>query len=309
MKQRVTPKSRADWLDIRKGFTGCSKIPVLLGCDPYTTLAQFWAEKTGRLDPEPQTVQMRRGTILEAPALEMLAEERPDWTITPNPIPGGFLVIDDETQICATPDALATRPDRPGPGVIQVKSVDPFAFKKNWLDDMGGIEPPTHVLVQTLAEMHMTDAKWGTVAALVVSSGIDLHVIDIEPIPGLIETLIAKNREFWQFVEKDERPPLDYGRDGALIAQLHRGLTPDKTIDLSGDNSFRAAIADYLDAKTIISAAEKRKATAEAEIRDKLADATAATAGDFFVTAKVVNRAEHMVRATSYRQLRIKDKS
>jgi predicted phage-related endonuclease len=307
MKQRITPKSRADWLAIRKGFSGASEIAALLHCHPYTTLAQLWALKAGRLDPEPENPAMKRGKYMEAVALQMLADERPDWTIAANPMPGGFLVTDDESQICATPDATATRPDRPGFGIIQIKSVDQFAFKKNWLND-GIIDPPLHVVVQTLVEMHMTGASWGVIAALVVHQGIDLHVIEVEPIEGLIETLAAKNKEFWRFVELNERPPLDYGRDLKLIAQLHRGLTPDKTIDLGGDNSFSAAISDYLDAKAQISAIEKAKATAEAEIRAKIGDATAAEAGDFFVTLKQVNRPEHMVKAASFRQLRIKDR-
>ena len=86
-------------------------------------------------------------------------------------------------------------------------------------------------------------------------------------------------------------------------------MTPEKTIDLSGDNAFVDAIHNYQTRRRIYQRVEKRKATAEAEIRDKLGDATAATAGDFFVTAKVVNRTEHMVKASSYRQLRIKDRS
>ena len=221
----------------------------------------------------------------------------------------GYLITDDESQICATPDATATRPDRPGFGVIQVKSVDQFTFKKNWLDEQGAVDPPTHVVIQTLTEMHMTGASWGVIAALVVHQGIDLHVIEVEPIEGLIEKLIAKNKEFWRFVETNERPPLDYGRDLKLIAQLHRGLTPDKVVDLSGDNSFLEAIHNYQYAKAQISAIEKAKATAEAEIRAKIGDATAAEAGDFFVTLKLVNRPEHMQKATSFRQLRVKDRA
>jgi predicted phage-related endonuclease len=308
MKQRVTPKSRADWLDIRKGFVGASEAAALIHCHPYLTLTHLWALKAGRIDPEPENPAMRRGKLLEPVALEMLAEERPTWSITPNPMPGGFLVIDDESQICATPDATATAPDRPGEAVIQIKSVDPLAFKKTWLTESGDVEAPLHVLIQTAVEMHMTDASWGVVVALVIGQGIDLHILDMPKIDGLIEKLGSENKNFWRMVEMGIRPAPDYGRDGALIAQLHKAVSDKiEPLDLSGDNSFSAAISDYLDARTIISAAEKRKSTAEAEIRDKLGDATAATAGDYFVTAKLVTRPEHMVKATSYRQLRIKD--
>lgn len=220
----------------------------------------------------------------------------------------GFLVIDDESQICATPDATATRPDRPGEGIIQIKSVDQWAFKRTWLNEAGEVEAPIHVLAQTLTEMHMTGASWGTIVALVIGQGVDLHIIDVEPIDGLMATLIQKNRDFWQRVDAGERPPPDYGRDLALIATLNKGrIDPDKTLDLSGDNAFMNAVKDYQDAKARLSVAEKQKTVAEAEMRDKIGDAIAATAGDFFVTLKEVNRIEHMVKASRYRQLRVKD--
>ena len=83
MHQKVTPKNREDWLTIRKGFTGASEIAALLDCHPYTTLAQLWAMKTGRLDPEPENAAMKRGKYLEETALRLLADERPDWTDHP----------------------------------------------------------------------------------------------------------------------------------------------------------------------------------------------------------------------------------
>jgi predicted phage-related endonuclease len=145
---------------------------------------------------------------------------------------------------------------------------------------------------------------------MTIGSGIELHILDMPVIEGLMDKLIAANKDFWRRVDMGERPPADYNRDLALIVSLNKRVSDKiEPLDLNGDNSFLAAIQDYQDAKAIISAAEKRKSTAEAEIRDKLGDATAATAGDFFVTAKLVNRAEHMVKATSYRQLRVKDKS
>ena len=165
-------------------------------CHPWLTLTHLWALKAGKIDPEPETPAMRRGKLLESVALDMLKAERPDWLVTPNPMPGGDLWIDDETQICATPDAMATRPDRPGPGIIQIKSVDSFAFKRSWLDDLGGVEAPLHVLIQTATEMHMVGAQWGAIVALTIGSGIDLHILDMPVIHGLMGKLIAPTRSF-----------------------------------------------------------------------------------------------------------------
>ena len=83
----VTPATRADWLMIRRGFSGASEIAALLHCHPWLTLTHLWALKAGKIDPEPETPAMRRGKLLESVALDMLKAERPDWHITPNPIP------------------------------------------------------------------------------------------------------------------------------------------------------------------------------------------------------------------------------
>lgn len=86
MTERITPKSREEWLAIRQSFTGASEIAALLHCHPWLTLTHLWALKAGRVDPEPESPAMRRGKLLEGAALEMLAAERPDWTVTPNRI-------------------------------------------------------------------------------------------------------------------------------------------------------------------------------------------------------------------------------
>jgi predicted phage-related endonuclease len=306
------PASREEWLALRQGLTGCSEVAALIGVHPWLTLAQLWAIKSGRLDPDPENPAMRRGRYLEETALRILADEKPDWHVTPNPMPGGSFFSDPDNRLGATPDAFAGKPpDILETGLIQVKSVAPHTFKREWLNDghgpgaAGEVDIPLHVTVQTLMEMHLTGCTWAVVAALVVDSGITLHVLDVKPIDGLIETLIEKNREFWRFVESGTRPPLDYERDGALIARLNSGAS-DKTLDLSGDNAFIDAVNEHAACSHDITLLNKRKARAEAEIRDKLGDASGAAAGDFFVSAKIVNRAAHQVAATTYRQLRIK---
>ena len=62
---------------------------------------------------------MRRGRLLEPIALQLLQEEKPDWVIAPHP----FYYRDGEMRLGASPDALASRPDISGIGVVQLKTV------------------------------------------------------------------------------------------------------------------------------------------------------------------------------------------
>jgi hypothetical protein len=248
---------------------------------------------------------MRRGKYLEETALRLLEDERPDWHVRPNPVPPGNFFTDPENRLCATPDAFVGRPpDIIDLGICQVKSVSPRSFKREWISADGVIEAPLHVSIQTLMEMHLTGCTWGVICALVVDDGIDLTIIDVKPIPGLIETLVEKNREFWQMVESGTRPPLDYERDGSLIARLNP-VQSDKTIDLTGDNAFANAIQEHTACSHDIGLLMKRKARAEAVLRDKLGDASGADAGEFFVSCKLVKRAAYEVAKSTFRQLKI----
>jgi predicted phage-related endonuclease len=295
MPDILHPESREEWLNLRRSVCGASEAAALLGVHPWLTIGQLWALKSGRLEPDPENAAMRRGKYLEATALCILADERPDSFFT-----------DLENRLGATPDAFAGKPpDILETGICQIKSVAPHTFKREWLNDAGDVDIPLHVTVQTLMEMHLTGCTWAVVAALVVDSGIALHVLDVKPIDGLIETLIEKNREFWQMVESGTRPPLDYERDGALIARLNPGQS-DKTLDLSGDNQFADAVHEHAACANDITLLTKRKARAEAVIRDKLGDASGAEAGEWFVSSKIVNRTAYQVAATSYRQLKVR---
>ncbi len=53
------------WLQWRQGGLGGSDAATIMGLNPWKTKYQLWAEKTGRLEPEPMNANMERGVRCE----------------------------------------------------------------------------------------------------------------------------------------------------------------------------------------------------------------------------------------------------
>lgn len=303
---KLFPESRDEWLAVRRGFTGASEIAAVVGAHPYMTAAHLYALKSGLIPPEFENQAMKRGRYLEETALRVLADEEPDWLVVPNAIPGGALFIDDVHRLCATPDAFVTAPDRPGLGIVQIKSVEPRAFHA-WIEPDGKIAAPPHVVLQTQVECALAECSWALVAALVVDHGITLYRVEITPDPDLVAALGLANKTFWDMLDRGVRPPLDYDKDLGLVARLNL-RERDEVLDLAQDNQFRDAVLDHVACSHDISLLEKRKSRAEALIREKLGEANAAEAGEWYITAKLVRRNGYVVEPTAYRQLRIRNR-
>jgi putative phage-type endonuclease len=305
----LQPATREDWLALRKTVVGASEIAAVLGASPYTTPLELWSHKTGRLETA-ETAAMRRGSRLEKVALDILAEERPDWTITSNAIPGGKVYVNRSRRISCTPDAFAIDPTREGTGIVQVKSVHPGAFAK-WQDEL-----PLHIALQVVQEATLTGASWAVVAALVVDRGIDLHVLDVPlDVPDLVAVMQAKVADFWRYVETDTPPPLTPGKDLATVKALALAAPSQadpEEVSLDGDNALLDALVTYYDLAAQLAEhradqkiMQARQAVAEEVIRSKMGAQKFARAGDFAILQKLVERRAYTVKASSSLKLTV----
>lgn len=299
--ERFPATDRAAWLAMRERDVTASVAGALLGVHEYQTPYGLWALKSGAIKADPEeTPPMRRGRLLEPVALQMLAEERPSWRIAP----GTSYYRETAARIGATPDAFAVDPERPGFGVVQVKTVAPSAFRKKWRTEDGAIEPPLWIAVQALVEAELTGASWACVAAMVCDFGIDLHIVDVPLHAGVMAKLRAAVAEFWATVESGHAPDPDYARDGATIARLYAN-DDGETADLSADNAPPELLDEREAIKGRISEDEQRVREIDAEVRAKVGAAAAATLPGWKISAKTVLRKPYVVAASSYRALRI----
>ena len=322
---------REAWLSLRQSDITASIAGALLGCHEYVTAYGVWMDKTGRLPrDEEMTEAQERGTELEPIALKRLksgqyiyykdAEDGtqikidytlrgedgkklhhpPKWNIW-NP---QVYLRDTEARVGATPDAFVDDPEC-GRGVIQFKSVHPSPFHHRWRNEAGIIQPPLWIVVQAIIEAHLAKAQWAAVGALVISYGIELHIVDVPIHAGVIERVYEETRKFWRLVESNATPPPDFLRDAALIAQLF--AKDDGTeVDLTSDNELPAVFDSLLEARAAKQHAEVDEKKAKAAILDKLGTASFARLADGRrISAKMQHRQGYLVKPTDFRTIRL----
>lgn len=290
---------RVAWLARREKDVTASAAAALLAASPYETPFQLYMRKAGFADPVAETAAMRRGTLLEAVHVQMLADERADWAIER----GAIYIRDPAARVGATPDVFATRPAVPGVGIVQLKSVSPEAFRALWrIEGSHEAEPPAYVQIQAMVEADMAGASWAAVSAMVIGAGIDLHLFEIEVRPKVIAAVRAETAEFWRRVATGEPYPADYLADGDFILSNWRDRGAPQ-IDLTADPravALMAMRAALKDAEKAGADAAKARKTIDAELTHKLGNASRALIGDEIFSAERRNRKGFVVESSAF---------
>jgi hypothetical protein len=300
---RIAITDREQWLSLRQQDVTASVAGALLGVHPYSTAFGLYLLKKGLTQEDPEeTAPMRRGRLLEPVAVQVLREEHPDWMIEDYPV--GYYYRDPVARVGATPDVFATN-EKGEPGIIQIKSVEPGVFRREWKTDSGLIEPPLWIVVQAIIETKLTGRVWAAVAPMVIGFGVDMPIVPIPVHDGIFERIKVEVSQFWCRVDRGEPYPPDYARDGRLISSLYpkdNGLQ----IDLSGDNQIGDAVVSLERAREAKKEAEAAEKSAKAVINAKMQNAALALLPDGrMLSNKMTSRDGYFVNPTSFRMVKI----
>jgi predicted phage-related endonuclease len=293
--------SRDEWLARRRRNINASEAAALFGPEihPNLTPYKLWALKCEKVGDPEDNPTMERGRLFEPVVVEILKRDYPDWRLGS----GVHYWWDDETRIGCTPDVHGTRPDVYGDGIVQIKTVGQFAFRKRWHDEEGNIAVPTWVAVQASIEAYLTGSTWAGVAALRLGDGgIEVLYVDIPLKPHLIHAIEDLTAEFWRRVADNDPYDPDFGRDRKLIFDLFvEGRGP--IVDLSDDVEFGEILQERAQLKQVEKAGESattQRKVLDARIINKLGNSPAARSGGRLVTIKVVRKKSYQVKATQY---------
>lgn len=300
----IRPKDRERWLAVRGQDVTASVIAALFSQHPYVTEYELWALKTGRLrrsnDDSPA---MERGRMLEPVAVELLRQRFPKWKMEHNAATNIYY-RDPDARIGATPDVIVTKSPR-GRGVIQIKSVEASAYRRGWIVD-GEPEPPLWIAMQATLEAYLTGAQWAAVAPLVVSYGLDMPFIEIPLVPGVIDAMKARTREFWRMVAEGREPQIDYARDAATIEKMFAQADDESEVDLTGDERIVDLIRDRKEAADAERAARVQINAIDAEIKHAIGNAAVAhLPGGRRITWRRQRRAGTFIAPSETRVLRL----
>lgn len=243
----ITAKQQADR---RKGI-GASDVPAIFGADPFKSLFDLWAQKTGRLDADEAGEAARIGNALERGILDLAAERI-----------GAKLVAPKSTftrgALRANVDAFVGSAKRGSP-IVEAKLT---SWPEGWGRDGTG-EVPDRVLYQVQAQMLACESREAFVARRA-----EFALYRVERDDDLIAEIEHRIEHFWRAHVLADVPP-DGGPSAGVAPLLRREAGKRVAIDA-------ALIEDERAKKTALAAAEAAHEEAKARLIGALGDADGA---------------------------------
>ncbi|KVD35461.1 endonuclease [Burkholderia ubonensis] len=284
--------AREQWLADRQAGIGGSDAAAALGVSRYKTQYQLWAEKTGRLEPEnlDDVERIRFGNLME----EIIAREyarRNDVKVQRR---NAIIEHPKYSFMRANVDRLVVGVRRG----LECKNVDSLAFRFGEWGEPGTDQVPDEYLMQCHHYMIVLDYPEWHLAACVGGNKLCTYIIQRDA--ELEETIIEREHAFWQHVEREEAPSLDYehATTEALLKRLYPGTDGD-AITLPADMAHWHAVKRDADERRKVY--ESVSDAAKNHILEAMGNAAVGElAGIGKYTRKTVARKPYAVEASEY---------
>jgi putative phage-type endonuclease len=180
----ITPKDRAEWLELRKSGIGSSEVATILGLNPYETPYQLWRRRKGLDAPKEDTPAMKAGRYLEDAVARYWAEET-GHKIIPSSAADILFVNSDKDFLRASPDRLF-RVHGENTGILECKTtqkdIDPDDVPNNWF-------------LQLQYQLGVAELEYGALAWL--TSGRDFGCKNFAFVPDLYGWMCDNVEKFW----------------------------------------------------------------------------------------------------------------
>lgn len=314
------------WLERRmRGITG-TDVAAILGCHPYRSALDVWAEKTGRLVPEDlddredvywgnrlesivlDEYARRTGRLMLGPeewsfeGAELLRLPHSDGTVR------NMLARIDAPHLLCTPDAAAAaweplpweeeQDELEGSGIVEAKTGNAYVMK-SWAEDA-----PLYHQVQAGFNAAVASLSWFSMTGLL---GGQRHLTyDYKLEAAAAEGLLRAADEFWvNHVLADVEPPVKNDFSSDAWKRLHP--TDDGTTIELDTATWQATDAHLQAMQAESKELEKEIANIKARIRGAIGDASVAIIpGCAQYSLKAQERKEYVVKASTSRVLRRK---
>lgn len=287
-------ETEGQWLAMRKADITSTESSALFGVSPYTTEYQLYHAKRGTLDNSIEANErMKWGNRLEAAIAEGVAEDfglivepmKIYMRCSQNRIGSSF-----DYQIVGITDTYDGEDEtyrdlfrQLGPGLLEIKNVDGFIFRKSWTEEDDEVEAPPHIEFQVQHQMLVSGLQWAMLAPL-VNGNTPKPTYRLKS-DKVHQGILKKCAEFWERVDTGNEPAPDYKNDGRAIGQLY--LEDDDTeVDMSDNEYLRQLCEEEIDAAQRKKAAEEEQKAKKAEILTIIGSHRKVIVGGINVNAK-----------------------
>lgn len=279
-------RDRSKWLRARRSGLGASEMAAILGLTgEWKTGLDVYLEKTSDAEPEPgpPSEQAHFGNLLEPIVARDTVRRWPELgKLVPTP---GLLAHPEQDWMLATIDyGLAPRGKRGAPvtALLEVKTTSDRNYRHKWIDGV----PPAGIQVQCQQQMAVTGAELTWVTCWVRDNAQLKDPFPVYRSESVIEQLIHYGGLWWRdYVQARVRPDPRF-EDRHKLASLFPA--DDSAGALIVNEELESALADLLDARRRIKAAELDEERAKFKIQTAMRERTAIATpdGDVLVTWK-----------------------
>lgn len=279
----------------RINYLGASDAAAAVGLSRWKTMLELWAEKTGQVEPEDlsKDLRIRMGNKLEEVIAELFEEET-----------GKKVRRANETIFHPKYPFLAANLDRVvvGEGVpLEIKAVGARAAHE-W----EGEEMPREVIIQVMHQLACTRKPYGYACALIGGTQ-DFKLNKIERDEAAIKQLEEKEVYFWNtFVMGKAMPDTISKDDGDILLKLFPEANKGTVVGLDDRadaliEGRQGMLADLANLKNLLEQQDN-------EIKALLKESEAGESSRYFVSWKNQTRKAYEVKESKFRTLKIKTK-
>lgn len=188
-----------EFLAERQTGVGGSDVSAILGLNPWRDIVDLYREKTGEIEPAPETDAMRWGSLLEP----LIRDEYTRITGNCVRVVESLFRHPVHSHIIGHVDGIVETDN--GNGVLEIKSTELY-MRSRWGASMTD-EIPHNYLLQVQHYMLVTGLKWAHVAVLFGKR--DFVVFEVHESHELQQLIVDACNDFWAHVENKTVPTLD----------------------------------------------------------------------------------------------------
>lgn len=206
----VTYRSRKGWLEHRTGIGG-SDAAAILGLNPYCNNVELWEKLTGRREAEDISKKpyVLYGTKAEKHLRELFKLDFPEYKVEYKP--NNVWINEDYPFAHASLDGwLIDQEGRKGVWECKTTNILQSMQKERWNERI-----PDNYYVQCLWYLAITEFDFCILKAQLKSEFKDEiylqtkhYKFERSEVQEDIKYLLDEARKFWEYVERDQRPPL-----------------------------------------------------------------------------------------------------
>jgi len=299
MKREIHyPEDEATWLALREEDLTSTQVPCLYNVG-FRTEYELWNNKKGTLpDQFEATERTEIGKAMEQ-AIAKYAAVKYNWKIQKM---NAYIRL-PEYRLAASFDYRLLNEDT----LIEVKNVDGFIFKENWVVEDGElIEAPVGYEFQVQTQMGVAGKKKSKLVAMV--GGNRLMVLERDFDPKIFEAIKIKSVEFWKSIESGQPPEPDLVRDSKTISLLYGSATKGKILEVGTDPFYSDLIKNYIDWRKQKKLADDHLKAIKSQILMKVGDAAKIVGDGYSVSMGEIKKDSYTVAAQSYRDFRVFEK-